>query len=258
MESRTFDRAVDFYDKTRGLPDDVMARVVDVLVAELQGRTCLDIGAGTGRFTIPLKRAGIDVAGMDLSEPMLRNLLSKPDGEQIPVCVADATRLPFGERVFDAGLVCHVLHLIPRWRDALGELFRVVGGGLVLHDYGDFGHYEWRELMERFLDEAGLPNRHPGANEAEEVDAAARDLGATVRLLDPIPGSRKTSLARSIAGLERGNFSITWGADDETRRAAAERIKPWAERRFGDLEVERELPFMVRCRVYEVPKGTRA
>lgn len=252
MESRTFDRAVDFYDKTRGLPDEVMARVMKELVAELRGRTCLEVGVGTGRFAVPLANAGISMTGIDLSEPMLQSLMAKPGGERIPVSVADATRLPFRSGVFDSGLMCHLLHLIPAWRDALEELLRVVGGGFVLHDFGDFGHYEWRELMERFLAEAGLSNRHRGANEAEEVDAASCELGATVRLLDPIQGTRKISLERSIAGLERGTFSITWDADEETRRDAAARVRPWAEQRFGDLHIEREIPFEVQWRVYEL------
>lgn len=185
---------------------------------------------------------------------MLRKLIERRTGTIPAVAVADARALPFPDETFGSGLACHVFHLIPEWKDALGELLRVVGGeGVVAHDYGDFGHYEWRELMSRFLSEAGLPERHRGANEVEEVDAAARALGAEVELLDAVHGVRRASLARSIQGLERGTFSITWGADDDTRKRAAEATRVWAEERFGNLEEEREIPFKVRWRLYRIP-----
>ena len=254
MESLTFDRAVEFYDKTRGLPDDVMARVLEQLRPHLEGASCIEIGVGTGRFALPLAEAGVGMVGIDLSEPMLRRLIARRTAERPVVALCDALRLCFGDATFGSGLACHVFHLIPEWKLALGELLRVVRpGGLIAHDYGDFGHYEWRELMSEFLRAAGLPEKHRGANEAEEVDAAARELGAEVEVLDPIHGVRRVSLARSIQGLERGTFSITWEADDDTRKRAALHARMWAQERFGDLDIEREIPFDVRWRLYRIP-----
>lgn len=252
MESRTFDRAVDYYDKTRGLPDEAMAQVVGSLLTELRGRTCLEIGVGTGRFAIPLAEAGVDITGIDLSEPMLRSLLSKTEGRPLPVCLADATRLPFADATFGAGLMCHVLHLIPEWRAALTELFRIVGRGVIAHDFGHFGRGSWAEIMARFLSEAGLSDRHIGANDAEEVDTAARELEAQVRMLDPVRYTRRSTFERVIGELEQGRFSITWGADEATRREAAARTRGWTEKTHGDLEEEREVPLEVNWRVYEL------
>ncbi|HEV3472380.1 MAG TPA: class I SAM-dependent methyltransferase, partial [Actinomycetota bacterium] len=158
MESLTFDRAVEFYDKTRGLPDDVMEQVLALLTSRLRGGTCIEIGVGTGRFAIPLAEAGVEVTGIDLSEPMLRKLLERRQGTQPAVALAHALQLPFADGTFSSGLACHVFHLIPDWKDALAEMFRVISpGGVIAHDYGDFGHYEWRELLSEFLSAAGLP-----------------------------------------------------------------------------------------------------
>lgn len=255
MESSlTFDRAVEFYDKTRGLPDDVMERVLELIRPHLKSRSCIEIGVGTGRFALPLAAAGVEIVGIDLSEPMLRRLIAQREGDRPAVVLCNALRLCFDDATFDTGLACHVFHLIPEWKQALAEHLRVVRpGGVIAHDYGDFGHYEWRELMSEFLATAGLPEKHRGANEAEEVDDAARTLGAEVEVLEPIHGVRRISLARSIKGLERGTFSITWGADDVTRKRAADHVRAWAQERFGDLEVEREIPFVVRWRLYRLP-----
>lgn len=254
MESLTFDRAVEFYDKTRGLPKEAMRRTIDMLVPHLRDRRCLEIGVGTGRFALPLAAAGIEMVGIDLSAAMLSKLIEQRSGDRPAVALADATKLPFNDSRFGAGLACHVFHLIPPWRDALAELFRaVVPGGLVLHNYGHFGDDEWREIIHRFLDLAGLPRDHRGANEAEEVDAAARELGADVELLELVRTTRRITIARSIDGLERGTFSITWGADHAARKRAADALREWAAERFGDLSIERDVPVEDRWRIYRIP-----
>jgi SAM-dependent methyltransferase len=258
VESRTFDRAVDYYDKTRGLPEEAMARVIQMLLSEFGGRSCLDLGVGTGRFAVPLAHAGVGMTGIDLSEPMLRNLRAKEGAALVSVCLADATRLPFSDESFQAGLMCHILHLIPTWREALGELFRVIGPGIVAHDFGHFGHGMWADIMARFLEEAGLPNRHLGANSAEEVDEAAGELGAAVRLLDPIRYTRTGTFEGVISELERGRFSITWGSDEKTRLEAAARTRRWAATELGDLAAEREVQLELNWRVYEPSPGPRA
>ncbi|MFN2588949.1 MAG: class I SAM-dependent methyltransferase [Actinomycetota bacterium] len=116
-DSIRFDRAVDYYDRTRALTPGTEERMVEVLARELQGRgRFLEIGAGTGRIALPLRAAGVDVFGVDLSAPMLERLLSKGTA---PVVLGDATRLPFRDRSFGAALAVHVLHLIPAWRGAI-------------------------------------------------------------------------------------------------------------------------------------------
>jgi ubiquinone/menaquinone biosynthesis C-methylase UbiE len=57
--SVVFDRAVAFYDRTRGLPlqaETWMAEVVGVQVPA--GSPVLEIGIGTGRIALPLVRHG--------------------------------------------------------------------------------------------------------------------------------------------------------------------------------------------------------
>ncbi|HEV2415610.1 MAG TPA: class I SAM-dependent methyltransferase, partial [Candidatus Dormibacteraeota bacterium] len=127
--SVSFDRAADYYDQTRSLPDDLMQRLVPMLVAELprDGR-CLEIGVGTGRIALPLIESGINVVGVDISAEMLRRYVEKAPAN-IEVALADATRLPFADRTFTSAIASHVLHLIPGWVTALDELVRVVAPG---------------------------------------------------------------------------------------------------------------------------------
>jgi SAM-dependent methyltransferase len=49
----------------------------------------LELGVGTGRLAIPLAARGIDVWGIDNSEPMLARLADKPGGAAVRVVVGD-------------------------------------------------------------------------------------------------------------------------------------------------------------------------
>src|SRR3989442_2547765 len=111
----SFDRVAAIYDETRGLAPRAMARVLAVLVDQLQGRRVLEVGVGTGRYAVPLQKSGVRVVGVDISRKMVEFGLAKGLRD---VVFADAARLPFVSGAFDVATTNHVLHLIPDWRDA--------------------------------------------------------------------------------------------------------------------------------------------
>ena len=77
-ESISFERAADFYDKTRALPDEVANKLTEALFAELSNagaESVLEVGVGTGRISRPLMARGIRVHGVDISSA---NCLSLP------------------------------------------------------------------------------------------------------------------------------------------------------------------------------------
>jgi ubiquinone/menaquinone biosynthesis C-methylase UbiE len=127
-----FDRAIAYYDRTRGLSNAAMDRIGAILQSELRGHRCLEAGIGTGRIGVPLLERGVDLVGLDLSLPMLLKLREKR--RDSPIVQGDVTRLPFGGRTFDRVLAVHLLHLIPNWRAMLDEVVRVLapGGALVM------------------------------------------------------------------------------------------------------------------------------
>jgi len=105
-EPISFDRAADYYDATRALPDDARVALTEVLAAELAGRgPCLEIGVGTGRIALPLHDRGISLVGADIAPAMLRRLVRNAGGRQpFPLLLADATRLPLSGAAFGAVL----------------------------------------------------------------------------------------------------------------------------------------------------------
>jgi ubiquinone/menaquinone biosynthesis C-methylase UbiE len=250
-----FDRAIQDYDRTRGLPPQAMDAVVQLLGRELTDhQPCLEIGVGTGRMALPLLEQGIRMVGVDLSPSMLAELKRKGSARvPLPVAVADAVRLPFADASFGSGLAVHVLHLIPAWRDALTELTRVIRRpGVLLVDLGGWESSWWKELQDRFRVEAGISPRHVGANEARDVDDHMASLGARVRTLEPVDVVETTTIEERLAWLEAGAFSFTWRVDDVSRREAVARLRRWAEDRYGPLEEQRTVDMRIIYRAYEL------
>ncbi len=60
--------------------------------------SALEFGIGTGRVALPLARAGLRVQGVDVSEPMVRELRAKPGADAVAVTMADWTTLALPDR----------------------------------------------------------------------------------------------------------------------------------------------------------------
>lgn len=134
-ESLKFDRAVEYYDQTRGFPPGEEA-AIGALIARAGSLSAssrvLEIGIGTGRIALPVASHVRAYYGVDLSRGMMQRLKAKQQGEPIYVVEGDATRLPFPDDAFDAAIAVHVFHLIAGWRDVLRELERVLKPGAPL------------------------------------------------------------------------------------------------------------------------------
>jgi ubiquinone/menaquinone biosynthesis C-methylase UbiE len=256
--SLAFDRAAGFYDRTRTLTPEVRARLAELLSAELRGHEpVLEVGVGTGRIALPLHKAGLGMVGIDLSEPMLRKLVANAGGRApFPICIADATRLPFPPNSFGGALVAHVLHLIPSWRYAIDELFRVLRGEAVLVvDVGGRSEHEgaWAQIVARFAREAGIERRNRGVGGIDQLAAEMEARGATHKALEPVDNSRETSYEAMLEHLADGLSSFTWQIDEPARRQAADRARTWARSTFGDLNAKTEVRDDIRFHTFVLP-----
>src|SRR5574341_1166072 len=112
--SRSFDRAAGVYDQTRDLPEPVVTHGLPAILEQAGlNALILDVGTGTGRISIPLLERGANLFGCDLSAKMMARLREKYPAAR--VAQADAARLPFASRQFDALLTVHVIHLVGQW-----------------------------------------------------------------------------------------------------------------------------------------------
>jgi len=200
-----FDRVAEIYDKTRGLPPEVMRKIVQILVKEMKGyKTVLDLGVGTGRFAKPLQENGFEVIGTDISEDMVKNARKKGVKNLL---LGDACSLPFRDHSFDAALSVHVLHLISDWQKALEEICRVTKDELisVTHERPSPVSRAYEELAKK----KGYDARNVGLSEHElqEKIKPTKSVSAITWV---------SSADRSLAYFKQRAYSRQWRVPEDT------------------------------------------
>lgn len=240
-KSRSFDRAANYYDKTRLFLEPIEKYGIPA-IHELLGTTSrvLEAGAGTGRISVPLLERGVDLVGCDLSSPMLTRFQEKYPSARL--VQGDAAQLPFPNAQFDAVLTVHVLHLIPAWRDVIREFKRVlVPGGVYLNvrtwdtvgvSVADTVRTFWRGWML----EHGVDAGHPGVRTHSDLLEELRVLGAEVSEVEPIRYTDTVNLRRELDHFASRVYSETWDIPDEIFDASMIALRDWAISEYGDLD----------------------
>jgi ubiquinone/menaquinone biosynthesis C-methylase UbiE len=145
VNTRYHDVAAASYDSKWGIDfgevgrHQVLGKLRKVLGSELDrgyGRS-LEIGAGTGYFSLNLLQAGVvrEATCTDISPGMVRTLADNAArlGLDVRAARADAESLPFASESFDLVLGHAVLHHLPDLQRAFEEFYRVLrpGGRIV-------------------------------------------------------------------------------------------------------------------------------
>jgi SAM-dependent methyltransferase len=166
VNARYHDVAAGHYDSKWGIDfgevgrEQVLVKVRKAVghMPDGWGRS-LEIGAGTGYFTLNLLRAGMigEATCSDISPGMLSALRENAQrlGLEVRTERVDAERLPFAEESFDLVLGHAVLHHIPNLARAFAEFERVLTPGGALLFAGEPSRYGDRLAV--------IPKRAAGA-----------------------------------------------------------------------------------------------
>jgi len=208
----------------------------------------LELGCGTGRVSLPIARAGVDLVGIDRSAQMLQRAkqrLQKSSGTKIAKSLrlirGDIRALPFGTGSFGMVLAPYgILQSLTRPRDltaALGSVARVVAPG------GTFGIDlvpdvpKWREYENR----VGLRGRN-GDTQLTLIESVRQDprrrlttfeqtyverRGAETREHRFDLTFRTLSVPEMTRQLERAGFAVDAVLGDYRGRAWDERADVW-------------------------------
>lgn len=97
-----------------------------------EGKNVLDAGAGTGRLSVKLHKAGAHVTALDISPDMLRLLEQKEPA--IPTVLGDMEAMPFEDETFDMVFSSMAMVHLKKITTFLDECYRVLkdDGELVL------------------------------------------------------------------------------------------------------------------------------
>ena len=217
----SFDRVAEIYDETRGFPSFVMDKIIKTLRDECEGYvSILDVGVGTARFLKPLQTEGHYVVGVDVSLEMLRKAVER---DMSNLLRGNVCSLPFRNDSFDVTISVGLLHLVKKWRIALGEISRVTRNLLVsvIRRRKNPVREEYRELLVR----CGwkLP----------QLGIAERELGAIVKPVKLVDvANYEVSVRKSLDFLERKVYSYQWNVPEEIHRRVMQQLRT---RSFPDV-----------------------
>lgn len=96
------------------------------------GLRVLEVGCGAGLTTSAISNLlkPSQLSAFDFSEEQVARARRRLAGRAgIEIRQADATAMPYGSASFDAVIEVGILHHIPRWREALPEIVRVLRPG---------------------------------------------------------------------------------------------------------------------------------
>jgi ubiquinone/menaquinone biosynthesis C-methylase UbiE len=250
--SRSFDRAANYYDQTRDLPEPVATYGIPALLKLIAPNgKILDVGTGTGRISVPLLRLGADVVGVDLSLNMMAKLRAKYPTPRL--AQADASRLPFHSHQFDAVLTMHVMHLVAPWRAALREYRRVLRPGGVYIDSTQWHDTtsplrrirdQWHALIEA----QGAQWRRPGAQNPAEIATELTTLGAQLEEVEVLRYYSTGTPREALDQICSRVCSDAWDVPEDVFEATFKEITAWTKKEFKHLDepISTERRFVLR------------
>jgi len=138
-QNRLFDKWPDRYDEWFQTPVGALVKHYEsaLLLDLLQphpGETILDVGCGTGIFTLDLLALDPRIVGLEISRPMLRRARQKARKYPFDPITGNMMFLPFAAEVFDKTVSMTALEFVEDAQGAVRELFRVTkkGGTIVV------------------------------------------------------------------------------------------------------------------------------
>lgn len=215
------------YDQTRGVSASVLKPLLETL-GTADGRTILDIGGGTGNYSVALRDAGFAVTHCDPSPGMVSQALAKPTiGDAL---VATGEALPFKDGSFDCAIAIKVLNHVQDRPAFMREARRVLLDGplVLLHATRESLEGNW--ITHYVPSILGLPRFEPERATVEQMrDSGFRSVEISYISYEDMTDGSAQALKRHPEALLSDelimNTSLLSRLPEDDRRAAFEAIR---------------------------------
>jgi ubiquinone/menaquinone biosynthesis C-methylase UbiE len=138
--------------------EDFDKRILRTMLADVsfENRIVLDLGAGTGKFSVPLSSKAKLVVSLDKSEGALDILLGKSRRKRIAVLKGVFSNIPLSDGSVDIILATWAFNpSLPNAESIFGEMLRVAKKGGKIIIVGNYPAGEYHLIKKRFLLEPG-------------------------------------------------------------------------------------------------------
>jgi ubiquinone/menaquinone biosynthesis C-methylase UbiE len=256
VESISFDSIAPVYDATRITDEARFRTALDYIVERFppeQYPRLFEPGIGTGRIAIPLAERGYEVTGADISGEMLKIMAEKLAHKNPPLAVSflrqDITVLPFPDASIDMAVAVHIFHLIPEWKKAVNEVFRILKPGAPLVLMYTTSSMESQAIKDRYKEiaaEFGYSTKPVGANSSTDLPDYLTGLG---RRIEHIRGrwtwQQQVRIDKNIAHLKAGYYSSSKLVPEDAHTKIIAKIELELKQKYGSLDIELEEPAQI-------------
>ena len=253
-DSISFDRAIEFYDRTRGFPEQMVNLVGEFIykTAQLSSESSvLEVGIGTGRIAMPLSTHVKQITGIDISAKMMGVLQQKFTGSNIYVAQADGMQLPFADNQFDTISLTHILHLVADSKQVVHELARVLRpSGVLIHSGNHRETPALKDAFDAYYEVAPGPKRVW----LKQIRELLQSLGWQEHTQDVLRFEDSYQARNDIEYIEQRLGSRSWNTSDEDHDMGMAALHKVLQERGITPEtiVESTIPFSVD--VYRPPQ----
>ena len=148
---RYFEKEAPVYDEKRSQKMKFLwgkeVEIVASLCGDIKGKRVLEVGVGTGRFSMELAKQGANVTALDPTNAMLTVAKEKAaiNGviNRVSLVRASGNNLPFRDSSFDVVICMHVLKHLPTYKEVLKEIARVTNssGFIIVNSPNSWSFY---------------------------------------------------------------------------------------------------------------------
>ena len=245
-----FSRVAFTYDRTRYHPPEVSGRIATAMTAPVEklfrDPLFLEVGAGTGRISVPIIARGYRYIALDENPAMLEVLRQKVAGvaRKVRLVEADAREMPFERDSLHALIAVHFWHMLDNWPQAMTEGLRVLRpGGFLFEgwDISDSNSEDWRiqQKWKEILKGLGYDlkrGRHQERLKEVEKDLLERGLEPKTKAVADWVELR--SPRTSLEMITERIYSFTWNVPDEVFKPSALELTRWVDEQYPDPDVE--------------------
>jgi SAM-dependent methyltransferase len=267
VRSYSFDALAELFDRTRTIDARSFQKALDYVVHRFPSKRyprALEIGVGTGRVARPFVHRGYRVFGVDISPRMLGRLSERQRHRCLPsvdAFLADATALPFRSDSFDIVYWVHVLHLIPKWKNALDEALRTLRpGGVLLGMSTGQGREipllfrQYRKIAKRF----GYTRPRLGARRSETIFGYLAERGCFIEKIETTWNwEKRVPVGLALDDIQARAYAAIRFTPERIHRKIMTELRHWVRQRWAGKNPRVAVPNEIKLRLAYPRRGAR-